>query len=127
MPDTTGATGAEDSTEKAVAANAKASEERNDAANKTASNKAAKAKRQADDEFDTIDRRVHLHTVPVHPTVLDGQGVERIVGAPLDASWTPAPSEPDPREVERLKSLQAKLEERKQDRLDALTASPKES
>lgn len=75
---------------------------------------AARQDRDADAQLATAD-------VPI--TAVDALGVERIIlNSP--AGYTPPQVEPDPKEVERLKNLQTRLDNRKSERLEQLTKDP---
>lgn len=71
-----------------------------------------------------MDARINTADVPV--TAVDGLGVERIIlNSPAD--YTEPQVEPDPKEVARLAAVQKRLDNKKQERLDQLTAKPEGS
>lgn len=73
----------------------------------------------------THDQVVALRSLPNAATATDAQGVERIVVPDLNADgWTPNPVEPDPGEVARIEAMQAALDAKKAERLDAMQVKP---
>lgn len=80
----------------------------------------------ATQEQKALDRQEStiLNTVPTPSTATDSRGVERII-EPAVTGWKPAPVHPDPDEVERLKRIGEKLEQKKQDRLESFSTGEK--
>jgi hypothetical protein len=69
----------------------------------------------------THDQTVALRSLPTAATATDSAGTERIVVPDLNADgWTPNEVEPDPREVARIEKMQAALEAKKNERLEAM-------
>ena len=69
------------------------------------------------------DTEVLINTTPSPVTAVDGLGVERIITT-VDGTYEAPQTDPDPKEVERLKNLESKLGEKKQERLDSMTSVP---
>lgn len=68
----------------------------------------------------TVTEQAQINALPSAGTVEDAAGVERLVVTNIDQGWKPARVDPDPKEVARLERINAALEEKKQERLDAL-------
>lgn len=60
---------------------------------------------------------------PLQPTVVDGQGIERIVGPGVDTSWEPAQVSPTEEQIAHHETVLAAEEKRQQERFGALAPS----